>query len=248
MIHRSVYGVLALAAASFPSHRALAAPTASLASDDRAFVSPGVGADDLVGIVGNYDVAGVHPEGTQYTGTGTVTRLSAQVYQMAWTTAQGTFYGLVLRRRDLLLGGWGYKQDQRAAVYHVEGKTLDGVTIVSSRAGLGREVLTGGELDQTGSFTISSGLDVEGTSYGGTVLCTLVTKEVRRLEWRIDGHVRRGYGVREGSDFIVGYDESGGAGPVRYQITAGGSTLVGVFLDPQLPHLGLGSETMTRVD
>jgi len=241
---RCVLGGFALAAASFPAHRA----TAELREVEPAFVSPGVGSDDLVSIVGSYDVEGIHPEGTAYKGTGTVTRLGAQLYQMSWTTPQGTFHGLVHRRRDLLLGGWGYTQNQRAAVYRVDGTTLDGITMRTGTSSLGRELLNGGGADHTGTFTIANGVDPDGAIYSGTMEGFVVTKEVRRLEWHIGGQIRRGYGVQEGSDFIVGYDDTGRAGPVRYRIGAGGATIVGVFLDPQMPHLGLGTETMTRVD
>ncbi len=218
------------------------------AAPSRSFVSPGAG-DDLVGIVGSYEVTGVHAEGNAYTGTGTVSRVASHIYKMSWDTSPGkTFYGLVLRRGDLLLGGWGYQENQRAAVYRIDGKTLDGVTLEWSSPHVGHELLTGGDLQQTTTFTIANGVDPDGKAYSGTLTSKMFPKDVRSLEWQLGAKSYRGFGIVEGSDFIVGYDDNGEAAPVRYRIESGGRKLVGVFLDPKYPALGLGTETMTRSD
>jgi hypothetical protein len=112
---------------------------------------------DMKGAIGTEDLAG-SPElrgvykivssstpggGKGYAGTVTITP-QGDTYTVAWALASGESYnGVAVRQEDLLVVGWGIRQDSVGVVhYRQQGGTLQGIWAIPGEKRLGAEVLT----------------------------------------------------------------------------------------------------------
>ena len=89
-----------------------------------------------------YDVAGINPDGSKYTGTLSVKLLSDTTFAVNWNI-DGTIYkGFGMRRGDVLSATYTIDGDPGLVMYQVDGNGLDGSWAIRGKDGVGTEHLT----------------------------------------------------------------------------------------------------------
>lgn len=171
----------------------------------------------LSDIVGQYRAVGAHPDGSAYEGKGTITRLSADRYEIRFDMPNGVFRALCLRDRDVLGCAWGSVRTLTVAIFRP--------------APGGLEVTHAHDGDTT---TVREMAPLVRTTPQGAF---------HRVEWE-KAEPLSGFGLHVGSMLVAAFPRND-AGAAFYRILPGGQ-LVGEWMDPNQSSDAVGNETLTR--
>jgi len=196
--------------------------------------------DALPEIAGIYEAVGTHPDGTTYTGKGTIRRLGGERYEIVFDMPNGVFRALCLRLRDVLGCAWGAEKHLTVAVWRPTGAGIEGQWTADGDDAVGRESGAG---DPFAGTVVTNGVSLDGKAYLGDTRA-LASGAFYRVDWRKPEYVG-GWGLRVGST-LVGAFPSWRAGAAFYRIGPGGVVLTGEWMDPQQSSVGLGTEVLTR--
>jgi len=213
---------------------------------------PKDGKKDNLNIVGSYGLKGAGPDGTNYTGSATITKIGGEMYQGVWKIGSSTYKGIAFRDGDVLSCGWSSKAEGAHAlgvVAYLVGtdNSLDGVWFENGQTALGKEFLVGGSSNLTGAYTIKTGETADKKKYSGSVNIELKSG-VYQLTWKLGSSTVKGLGLRNGDVLSAGFSDAGGSfGVLQYRITKGGDVLTGQWAQTGQKTPGAGTETMTRL-
>lgn len=196
--------------------------------------------DALPEIVGVYQAVGTHPDGTGYSGKGTITRLGGERYALVFDMPNGVFRALCLRVRDVLGCAWG-EGDLTVAMWRPSALGLEGWWTRDGASGIAREL--GPVADPFAGPARLSGVSLDGASYEGDTHATSVGA-FHRVDWRKPEQTT-GWGLRVGSTLVAAFPAAG-TGVAYYRIARSGSELSGEWTDLDPSSTTVGTETLTR--
>ena len=217
----------------------------------------GDGSSDGINIAGTFTVKGAAPDGKPYGGTGTISKIGGEMYNVLWVLGGINYKGIAFRDGDVLSCGWAEakaggdsSRDLGVIAYLVkdDGQTLDGVWFEPDETSLGKELLSGGSSNLTGFYKITDGEQpTTKKKYTGSVTIGL-KNGVYNLTWNFGGALSKGLGIRSGDVLSAAFSDQGGQfGVLQYRISAGGSTLSGQWVQSGQTSTGVGTETMTKL-
>jgi hypothetical protein len=161
-------------------------------------------------IGGKYALAGETSAGAPYQGSISIAPRD-QAFEVDWARAPGLAHrGFALQLGNVLgVAAEDDEEDYGVVLYRVKGGHLDGIwqgNLNRRVLALGHETLDGPEgLD--GQYTISVGLNPNGSHYGGDVTIHRVG-QVYAVDWRSPQPGYIGTGVLVGDIFVVGYGQN----------------------------------------
>jgi hypothetical protein len=208
---------------------AVTPPKAEPTVPGEAAVAGPVGLDGLWRIT-----SAAEPTGRKYGGNVQMSR-SGDVWEMNWKLSDGGSQGGIGidLGNGVLAAGWGGTGVYGVTVYDVAGGNLTGKVAQKGLRTIGAETLSGPP-GLNGTYTITRGVGPGGDAYTGTVRIT-PNGAVYDLTWSVAPQ-RRGVAILDGSKLIAGWGIGGGAGFVKYAISA--TKLDGVWAPPGNPTMG----------
>ncbi len=201
-----------------------------------------------IAVEGVYDVAGTHPDGSEFVGTGTIVRLGGERYRITFDVPGGSVRAICVRSRDVLGCGWG-TGELGAALYVKTGGRVEGRWFRDGDEDVGVEIAPDGDLAVPGAYA-ASGTSPDGTPYQGDFTLDAVASggadppSLRRVRGTRAGVAWSGWGVTDGAALAVGFPHER-CGAALYRIDGRG-VLTAVWMDASAAGYGLGAETMVR--
>jgi hypothetical protein len=192
-------------------------------------------------IEGDYKCAGSSPDGGEYAGKVSISKLGAPIYTLKWDLGTGGSYvGTGVFEDGILAAAYGGGKPYGLVIYQVKGGKLQGKWLIGGQAGVGEENLEGPE-GVSGTYTITSAKNPAGKEYTGKVAITK-NGETYNINWTLPNESYSGVGILVADTLVVGWGQGSGYGAVIY--AQDGTTFKGKWASANADKLG--SETLTK--